>query len=163
MHARKRMDALPPTGPLRSGGRWRSTRRAMRTMRIVFCQCMDALSKNSVGARGPVGQDVRRARSRGAISFGYFSFGKKRKVTRALAPERSCFGSARKVKSAALSGISLVIGRRGFGDSTASMNSEDLQRTTPTDPRPRHPDPPPAPSELPPRMECAPAQPLPPR
>jgi hypothetical protein len=53
VRARERMDALPETGPLRSGVQWRSTRRAMRTMRIVFRWHMDVPSKNSVAAREP--------------------------------------------------------------------------------------------------------------
>jgi hypothetical protein len=51
--ARKRMDALPEMGPLRSGGRGRSTRRAARTMRAVFRWHKDVPSKNSVAAREP--------------------------------------------------------------------------------------------------------------
>jgi hypothetical protein len=69
--ARKRMDALPVKGPLRSGGRWRSTRRAVCRMHAVFRRCMDAPPKNSVTARGPGAQDVRKALRRGVLPFGY--------------------------------------------------------------------------------------------
>jgi hypothetical protein len=69
--ARKRMDALPVKGPLRSGGRWRSTRRAVCRMHAVFRTCMDAPPKNSVTARGPGAQDVRKALRRGVLPFGY--------------------------------------------------------------------------------------------
>jgi hypothetical protein len=69
--ARERMDALPVKGPLRSGGRWRSTRRAACRMHAVFRRCMDAPPKNSATARGPGAQDVRKARSRGVLPFGY--------------------------------------------------------------------------------------------
>jgi hypothetical protein len=71
--ARERMDALPAKGPLRSGGRWRSTRRAACTMHAVFRRCMDAPPKNSVTARGPAAQDARRALRRGVVSLGHVS------------------------------------------------------------------------------------------
>jgi hypothetical protein len=59
--ARERMDALPAKGPLPSGGRWRSTRRAVCRMHAVFRRCMDAPPKNSAAARGPGGHDARKA------------------------------------------------------------------------------------------------------
>ena len=64
-------------------------------MRAVFRRCRDAPSKNSVLARGPGGQDVRRARAWGAPLFGDFLSGKREKVTRPPAAERSANPEAR--------------------------------------------------------------------
>jgi hypothetical protein len=131
--ARERMVALPVKGPLRSGWRWRSTRRAACTMHAVFRRCMDAPPKNSATARGPAAQDARRARSPGALLWATFlDYGHPalRPSGRLRRSRRSCGAAdtAKKCGSGAFSDRKLLILHR----STAHMRN----RSKPITPAP---------------------------
>ena len=76
------MRLLISGSPYDAAGGWRKARRVAAWMRPVFRQDRNVLSKNP-GARPRTwrAQPGRRV-IRGALSFGYFSLGKQRKVTR---------------------------------------------------------------------------------
>jgi len=79
---------LPPGSPYDAAGGWRKARRVAAWMRPVFRQDRDVLSKNPVTRTRTWRAKPGRRVIRGALSFGHFSLGKQRKVTRAAAAAR---------------------------------------------------------------------------
>ena len=71
--------ALFPGAPLERWWADDQARRGDDTMSSPFRQHKDVLSKSPAGQHEPGGQDARRARKRGGLSFGSFSLAKQRK------------------------------------------------------------------------------------
>src|SRR6185312_13600636 len=79
-------------GPYGAEGGWRKVRRmARRDASQFFAGTGMCRRKTPEPARAPAGQDARRARHRGGLSFGYFSLATQRKVTRAPTGARKHF------------------------------------------------------------------------
>ena len=111
-----------PGSPYDAAGGWRKARRVAAWMRPVFRQDKDVLSKNPVTRpRTWRAQPVRRV-IRGALSFGYFSLGKQRKVTRAAAAARKPAAAARKPAAGEPGRRIATTKHRGFGRSAIRLS-----------------------------------------